>query len=235
MKKLLTVTLALFILLTLSGCNKEVANIQPFSEESLALIEKYDGQNFDNSYNIKVEYHDPNTDTTTNYTFYDFLTSPKCMFKKISAQNFMQIVSSEEELSQMFILLGDKSNYKTYQVMQQMQEIAFENGIVTFYVDTEDIRKDPEVFDWFHERFNYNEIALNEYGYKQSQISDLLIPTPIIMNWWNQVFVAIQLLGPNFWDTEQFVKDNCWKITDDFKDYYPLGCEQIKYDLGGRI
>lgn len=226
MTKLLKIALTLCILITLSNCKKEEAPL--FNEESIKLISEYSAPDFGEDYNLQIEEYDPNTDITYYHSYYDFLTRPSCMFKLTDAKTFMDIVTEKEELSQFFVLIGDKNQYKTYTMMEQIQEQTSQSGIVTFFIDVNDIYNNQEVYDWYMNYFDFNtseyKAEVEGYLYKGSEFKlGESIMTPTIICWWNQTTFFVEALGPNMWKTDDKVKEFFQPISDEIKEMYPLG------------
>ena len=239
MKKLIIKLLIIGFIFLLTGCKKQVKEqgYVPY-EPSIKYISEYNPLEFGEDYNIQVEDYEPYSDTYQYYSFYDFLTNPGCKIKLIEPFVLMDINIANEDETEFYFLIGSKYDIKTYRVMEEIQELTKDNGLITYFVSTEDILNDKEAFSWFRERFNYDKYKLKEFGYVEdfNYSEDETIPSPMIIRWWNQVAFDVAVLGPNTWKTKPVVEVLYTPLTEEIKEQYPLGkCKNDIWFLRNRF
>lgn len=231
--KLIRTLLITFLLLTVSSCKAEEEK-PLFNEESIRLISQYNTPDFGEDYDFQVEEYNPNTGGYKYYSYYNFLTRPSSMFKLMDPVTFMNIMTAQEELSQFFVLIGDKRDIKVYHIMEEIQDVTSKNGIVTFFIDVNDIYNNEEVYNWYMNRFQYDANIANMLGFTSKEYTEgKTILCPVSICFWNQVLFDLDILGPNIWDTKPNVDFFYNPISEELKEMYPLGCEEIKIDREG--
>ncbi len=172
------------------------------------------------------------------WTYYPIMTAQDFMIKKISAKTFMDINLAHEEYQEMHFVIGNKNDKEIYSVIDRIQRYTKDKGIVTFYIEAQEIKEDANIFKWYQERFGWDEFSWEYFGYvdengrKLSYDPDYIV-SPYMITWWNGEVFGAQVVSPDLWEIDTFVEQLYAPIDQEFFDKYPLGSKEYLEMMDG--
>lgn len=225
--------------LLLAGCssnNGAQKQLYEIPEDAQRIFDKYNAVRPDETYNVThtiVQDNGEGTIETAYFNFKDNFDYSDSLVRVITPQTFKKLIQEQDELSQIYICVGDKNNQGTHSFVNKLYDLGTRTGMPSLYVDLNDIYQDEEVNEWFRYQFygtDEEEVIrqfFQEGGYAKDQDINIL-PDPIIILWWNNAVIDYRAYTPNFHSTKAdddvFYKD----ISEEGLEYYPLGCQEIK-------
>lgn len=230
MKKIILVT---FALLLLAGCTsqQEYSEWKEVPEDAQRIFDKYNAVKADESFNkpFIIEL----SDESFEENFKDNFDYPDSLIRVITPETFKKLIQEQDELSQIFIFIGDKNNVSSYYVISRLYGAGKDYGIPTLYVDVNDIYENDEVNTWFRNQYfgTDNEEVIKQFfseaGYPKDHDINTL-PSPIILLWWNNSVIDYRTFTPNWVYTESVTNEFLVPIPQEGIDMYPLGCQEVK-------
>lgn len=236
MKKIIIITLALLLLNGCSSKNTAQTQTKEIPEDAQRIFDKFNAIKPDDTYNVThtiVQDNGEGTVETAYFNFKDNFDYLDSLVRVITPQTFKKLIQEQDELSQIYICIGDKNSQGTHSFVNKLYDLGTRIGIPTLYVDLNDIYQDDEVYNWFKYQFfgtDEEEVIKQFYqveGYDDDYDINKL-PDPIIILWWNNSAIDFRVYTPNFHSTKAdddvFYKD----VSEEGLEYYPLGCQEIK-------